>query len=386
MMWIIARREIVTRVRSKPFIILTALLFVGVFAVAVLSNVLGGDDNKREITIGVAGDGVESAQLLRTGNSTLDVEVVADDAGIDALEEGQIDVLFDGTTLTWEDFPDPQIDSYVRDTLSAAQFGERANDLGLDQGEIQALFEPVAIDEERLGGDDSQFGLRFAAAGVSGLATFMLLQIWGTFLMMGVIEEKSSKVVEILLSHVRPRTLLAGKVLGLGLLALGQMIILVSGLVVGVILVQDIDVPSGVWTTAPLSLATFILGFAFYSSMFAAVGSTVSRQEDANSAQIPAILPLLSGYMIAAFSLDNPDNPAVVIGSFVPFTAPVLLPFRNAFADLPLWEIVLSLVILAASSVIMIRLAGWIYRYSLLRSGARTTYSDLWRNRNADVL
>ncbi len=386
MMWIIARREIVTRARSKPFIILTALLFVGVIAVAVLANVLGGDDDKREITIGVAGEGVEAAEVLRSGSATLDVEVVIDQATTTAVEEGDIDVLFDGKTLTWEDFPDPQIDSYVRDTLSAAQFGERADDLGLDQGQIQTLFEPVEIDEVRLGGDDSQFGLRFAAAGVSGLATFMLLQIWGAFLMMGVIEEKSSKVVEILLSHVRPRTLLAGKVLGLGVLALGQMIILVVGLMVGLLLVQDIDVPSGVWTTAPLSLITFILGFSFYSSMFAAVGSTVSRQEDATSAQIPAILPLISGYMIAAFSIENPDNLAVVIGSFIPFTAPVLLPFRNAFADLPLWEVALSLAILAVSSVLMIRLAGWIYRYSLLRSGARTTYADLWRNRNADVL
>ncbi len=385
MMWIIARREIVTRVRSKPFIVLTALLFVGVIAVAVLANVLGGGDDKREITIGLAGAGVESAELLRSGSPTLDVEVVVDRATLAAVEDGDINVLFDGEALTWENFPDPQIDGYIRDSLSAAQFGERANELGLDQGEIQTLFEPVEIEEIRLGGDNSQFGLRFAAAGVSGLATFMLLQIWGTFLMMGVIEEKSSKVVEILLSHVRPRTLLAGKVVGLGLLALGQMIILVGGLVVGLLLVQDIDVPSGVWTTAPLSLMTFILGFAFYSSMYAAVGATVSRQEDANSAQIPAILPLMSGYMIAAFSIENPDNLAVVIGSFVPFTAPVLLPFRNAFADLPLWQVALSLATLAVSSVLMIRLAGWIYRYSLLRSGVRTTYSDLWRNRAADM-
>lgn len=385
MMWIIARREIVTRARSKAFIILTGLLFAGVLAVAVLSNVLGGDGDKREITIGVTGTGSESAQILGAGSPTLAVEIV-DGATVDGVEEGAIDVLFDGESLTWEDFPDRQIDSFIRDTLSAAQFGDRAADLGLGQAEIQTLFEPVEIGEVRLGGDDSQFGLRFAAAGISGIATFMLLQIWGAFLMMGVIEEKSSKVVEILLSHVRPRTLLAGKVLGLGLLALGQMIILVGGLVVGLLLVQDIDIPSGVWTTAPLSLVTFILGFGFYSSMFAAVGSTVSRQEDATSAQIPAILPLIAGYMIAAFSIENPDNLAVVVGSFVPFTAPVLLPFRNAFADLPLWEIVLSLTILAVSSVLMIRLAGWIYRYSLLRSGARTTYADLWRNRNADVL
>ncbi|NNE95114.1 MAG: ABC transporter permease [Acidimicrobiales bacterium] len=386
MIWVIARREVVTRARSKPFMILTGLLFVGVIAVAILANVLGGDDDKREISIGLAGTGVDAGELLAAGSPTLDVEIVRQGASVDALEDGEIDVLFDGSTLTWQDFADPQIDSFIRDTLSAAQFERRAGELDLAPADIQRLFEPVDIAQETLAGDDSQFGVRFVAAGASGLATFMLLQIWGAFLMMGVIEEKSSKVVEILLSHVRPRTLLAGKVLGLGLLAVGQMLILVGGLVVGLLLVRDIEIPSGVWTTAPLSLATFVLGFAFYSSMFAAVGSTVSRQEDANSAQIPAMLPLIAGYMIAAFSIENPDNPAVVIGSFVPFSAPVLLPFRNAFADLALWEVALSLAILSLSSVVMIRLAGWIYRYSLLRTGARTTYADLWRNRNADVL
>ena len=307
-------------------------------------------------------------------------------ASTEAVQEGTIDVLFDGESLSWEGIPDAQIDNYIRETLTSAQFTDRADNLGLDEEDIGSLFSPVEIDEVRLDGGDDQFELRLLAALASGAATFMLLQIWGTFLMMGVIEEKASKVIEVLLSHVRPSTLLAGKVLGLGALALLQMAILVLGLFVGLLMASDIDIPSGVWTTAPLVLATFIAGFAFYASLYAAVGSTVSRQEDANSAQIPAMLPLLSGYMIAAFSIGNPDNAVVVIGSFIPFTAPVLLPFRNAFADLPFWQVALSLTILASSSVLMIRLAGWIYRFSLLRTGARTTYADMWRNRKTDVI
>ncbi len=387
MIWTIARREIVTRARSKPFIVLTALLFVGVIAIAVLANVLGGDDERRDVRIGLTGDGVESAELLAPGSSSLAPEIVTGaGASTAAVEDGAIDVLFDGTSLSWEGIPDSQIDSFIRETLTSAQFTDRASDLGLDQEDISSLFSPVEIEEVRLDGGDDQFVLRLIAAAASGGATFMLLQIWGTFLMMGVIEEKSSKVIEVLLSHVRPSTLLAGKVLGLGALALLQMAILVLGLFVGLLLASDVEIPTGVWTTAPLVIATFVAGFAFYASLYAAVGSTVSRQEDASSAQIPAMLPLLSGYMIAAFSISNPENPAVVIGSFIPFTAPVLLPFRNAFADLPLWQVGLSLSILVVSSLLMIRLAGWIYRFALLRTGARTTYADMWRNRKSDVI
>ena len=129
-------------------------------------------------------------------------------------------------------------------------------------------------------------------------------------------------------------------------------------------------------------LVTFLLGFGFYATAFAAVGSMVSRQEDAASAQLPAMLPLLAGYAIAVASIDNPDNPAAVIGTFIPFTSPVLLPFRTAMSDVPVWQIAISLAILAASIFFMVKLGGRIYRFSLLRSGTRVKFSEAWRNRN----
>ncbi len=386
MIWTIAKREIITRGRSKGFLILTGLLFVGVLAVALIQLFLNSTDEPREVTIGITASAGHFADALAVGNDDLapDVQTVAGDTAL--VDDETIDVLFDGETLTWKGLPDYTLDSYIRDTAQQVRFGQRAEDLGLDSVQLGELFAPADIEEVRLDGGDDEFGVRIAAAGVAGLATFMLLQIWGSFLMMGVIEEKSSKVVEILLSHVRPSTLLAGKVLGLGVLAIFQMLIFVLGLLVGLLLVQNINIPGSVWATVPLSLVTFLLGFAFYATAFAAVGSTVSRQEDATSAQLPVMFPLLTGYFIAAASISNPDNLAVTIGSFIPFTAPVLLPFRNAMVDVPPWQIALSLVILALSSVVMLRFAGWIYRYSLLRSGTRVTWTEAWKNRHDPTL
>lgn len=392
MIWTIAKRELSTRAMSKGYLIITGLMFVGVIAVGILSSFFGGDDSAREVTIGVdsayaaTDTGAATVQLLGTGNDELDPTIVTIASATDAIEQVEaddIDVFFDGVTLTWKGLPDNQIDGWVRDGVQRTGFQQNATDLGLTSDQLGTLFAQQDVDEVRLDGGDDEFGLRLAIAAASAMATFILLQTWGAFMMMGVVEEKSSKVIEVLLSHVRPQTLLTGKMLGLGILALVQMLILVLGIVVGLMLTRDIDIPPGVWRVVPLVIPTFLLSFAFYASAFGAVGSMVSRQEDAQSAQLPAMLPLFVGYIIAAASFGNPDNPAAVIGSFVPFTSPVLLPLRSALSDLPLWQALLSLAILAVSTLLMLRGAGSIYRYSLLRSGTRVTWGDALRNRAA---
>lgn len=383
MIWTIALRELQTRGRSKGFLAITGILFVAIIGAAIGISIFGGDDDASEVTIGVTGPGVAYVEALEVGSSEIDPTVTVLDSGaVQAVEDGDVDVLFDGSSLIWDGTPRLRLDSYLRLVARQVQLAERAERLDLSDAELSQLFTDVQINEVRLDGGDDGFGVRLATAGVSGLAMFMLLQVWGSFLMMGVIEEKSSKVVEILLSHVRPSTLLSGKILGLGILALLQMLVVTVGVVIGLSLVRDIEIPSSVWATVPLTLVTFLFGFAFYATAYAAVGSMVSRQEDATSAQLPAMLPLLAGYAIAAGSIDNPDNLVAVIGTFVPFTSPVLLPFRTAMSDVPLWQAVLSLTILAGSIVVMVRIAGRIYRYSLLRSGTKVTFAEAWRNRN----
>lgn len=378
MLWIIAKREVITRGRSKGFLVITAILFVAVVALAVLLSVIDRDDEAREVTIGLTGDGVAFAEALAVGNDELAPTVFTP---ADAPEDLEIDVGFSGSALTWDGEPDAALDEYIRGVAQQVAFAERAEALGVTPDEIGDLFTPLEIEEIRLDGGDDEQGVRILAASVSGLATFVLIQTWGAFMMMGVIEEKSSKVIEVLLSHVRPATLLGGKLLGLGVLAFVQMLIFVMGLVVALAIVDDVEVPSGVWGSVPILAVTFVLGFGFYATAFAAVGSMVSRVEDAQSAQLPVMLPLLAGYFIGAGSLTNPDNVAVTVGSYVPFTSPVLLPARLALTDMPWWQVAISLALLAGSIVVMVRVAGRIYRYSLLRIGSPVTWREVFRNR-----
>lgn len=386
MIWMIARREIVTRARTKPFQIFTGILFVAVVASALLISVLTGDDDDiTEVTVGLESAGVSYQDALSIGWPSIDPEVVITDNGRERLDDGDLDVLFDGSTLIWKGFPDGQLDDYVRSTVQQQEFSQRASSLGLSDGDLGVLFEPLELGEERLDGDDSEFGIRIATAMVGAIGTFIMLQVWGSFLMMGVIEEKSSRVVEVLLSHISPRTLLTGKILGLGILAISQLLILVLGLVLGLAFVQDIVIPDGVWGSVPLLVVTFLLGYAFYAALYAAVGSTVSRQEDAQTAQLPAMLPMFVGYGIAITSISNPDTIVVKIASFIPFTSPIVLPFRVAMSNPPWWEVGVALAILAISVPLMLRVAGAIYRGSLLHTGTRIPLLQAFKNRGTDA-
>ena len=383
MIWQIAKREILTRVRTRAFQVLTVILLIGVVAGSIAAGVLTGmDDEASEVTIGLSGAGIAFADALSVGTDNIEPTVLETDDGETLLEDGEIDVLFTGDELVWDGFPSGGTDLFIRTTVQQAEFGESVAELGLSNAELATLFDQTPIEERLLDGEDDEQFIRIAAAGVSTVAMFFFLQIWGAFVMMGVIEEKSSRIVEVLLSHITPRTLLTGKILGFGVLAFGQLLIIIFGLAIGLFLVQDVEIPSGVWASLPVLVITFVLGFAFYAAGFAALGSTVSRQEDAQSAQLPAMLPLFFAYIVATSSFTNPDSLLILISSYVPFTSPIVLPFRVALSDPPFWQVGLSLLILAASAPLMLNFAGKIYKTTLLRVGTRIPLKEAFRNRN----
>lgn len=381
MIWTIAKRELITRLRTKAFRISTAVLVLGVVAAGIgVSVFFNSEDEAEEVTIGLSSS-VEALAPAFIANDQFDPTIEVTDDPDELIGNGDIDVWFDGEALTWDQFPEPSLDLYVRTTVQQAEFARRAGELSLGPAELGALFSEVPIDEVFLEGDTDEQGIRIATAMASTLGMFFVLQIWGSLLTMGVVEEKSSRVVEVLLSHVSARTLLTGKIFGLGLLALLQMALLIGGIVLGLSLVDGIEVPDGVWRAVPVLLVMFIFGFAFYAAIYAAVGSTVSRQEDAQTAQLPAMLPLFVGYIIAASSVLNGDSPAVTIASFVPFTSPIVMPFRIALVNPPLWQVGLSVLILAVCVPLVLGLAGKIYETSLLKVGSRIPFLEAIRNR-----
>ena len=205
-----------------------------------------------------------------------------------------------------------------------------------------------------------------------------MLTQYNTWILIGVMQEKSSRVVEVLLATVRPIQLLGGKVLGIGLVALGQATLIVGfALIVGAAVGSDL-----LHGSAPLVLACealwLVLGYAFYCWLYAAGGSTAERQDQVQTLALPLSLPILLGYIfsITVASSGNPDLFFKVL-AYLPPTAPFCMPVLVSLSQVTWWEFVISVLITIAGTVGMAIFAARIYRRAVLRTGGRVKVREL---------
>ena len=203
--------------------------------------------------------------------------------------------------------------------------------------------------------------------------------IYGQWVLAGVVEEKSNRVVELILSTVRPRHLLVGKVVGIGLLGLTQLA-LVAGLAAVLLAAGVYDAPSSLGRSVALVIPWFALGFALYAVAYATAGALAAQQQDANSAGQPVTYTLLAAFFVGygALSADAESAIANLLTVF-PLTAPLVLPARSALVGVPLWEHALALALVLASIYALIRLAGRVYAQGLLHAGSRLQVRAAWR-------
>jgi len=208
---------------------------------------------------------------------------------------------------------------------------------------------------------------------------YVALVIYGQLVAAGVVEEKANRIIEILLATVRPRQLLLGKVVGIGLVGMVQLILVGAAAYVAVSRTQVINVPD-VGVTAILGgLLWFVLGFVLYALLYAAAGSLVSRQEDIGSVTAPMTVVILLTYLVFFWVLANPDNQFGVALSVIPPFAVVLMPARIATGDAQLWQVVLAVILTLAEIAALNILAARIYTNSVLRIGSRVGFVQAWR-------
>ncbi len=197
---------------------------------------------------------------------------------------------------------------------------------------------------------------------------------------MGVLEEKSTRVVELVVSATSVRSLLAGKVLGIGFLGLAQLVFIVAIAIVAGTALDLYELPGSTAATASWAIAWFVLGFAFYAVLNAAAGSLVSRTEDAQAAATPIALVAVASYLLAfTVVMPNPDTMATRILSWLPPIAPIAFPARIAITGVPLWEILVGVAIMVGAVLGVVRLSARIYAGALLASGGRVKLGDAWR-------
>jgi ABC-2 type transport system permease protein len=211
---------------------------------------------------------------------------------------------------------------------------------------------------------------------------FMAVAFYGGFVLMGVVEEKSSRVVEVLLSRLRPTELLSGKIVGIGLVGLAQLC-LVAGSALVALRFSTNSVASTTPGTMGWLVFWFILGYGFYSVLYATLGSLVSRQEEAQSVQFPVTAILLVAYFLSMAATRSPDSLTAVVGSLLPPTAPMVMTVRMAHGGVPWWEIALAAALTLATIWALVRLAGRVYTGAVLRIGPRVRLRDALRGAEA---
>ena len=373
MVRLVAAREVAARVRDKNFIIssvVIVLVLVGVLGLQVALS--SGSDVTR---IGIVGDSALRAAVETQGEALgVDVEITELDdeaAGRTAIGAGDVDgvVVAEGdgeTELLVEQSAGAEMQAVVQGAvaqLSVAQQLQAAGLASLDVPEVSV----TALDP-----DADADGQRVVVAIIGVGVLYSLLILFGQFVAQGVVEEKASRVVELLLATMRPWQLLAGKIIGLGLLGLAQIVLIAAVSVGGALAFDLVDIPGDLVGTAVSVVVWFVLGYAFYAAIFAVAASLVSRQEDLSTVIMPTTLVLIGAFVVGIQAASDPGGALARITSYVPGLSPLVMPVRQAAGEVAAWEIALAVVLMLLAIALIVRLGGRIYAGALLRTGGKT--------------
>jgi ABC-2 type transport system permease protein len=386
--WLVAHREWNQRVRTTAFRLSTLISIVLVLAVILVPDALGGGAS-RERRVGLAGE--SSAQLpalLQASGEQLDLSVTtrafADErAGLAALRSEDVSALLvDQRVLTWKAEIDEPLKAVVTSSVGALERARAIDELGIPPQQARELLGPPELASRSLEPATQEQTEREELAVIALLVLFMAIAFYGGFLLVGVVEEKSSRVVEVLLSRLRPAELLAGKILGIGMVGLAQLTLVAAAALVALRFAEN---PSA--TTTPSTIAWivfwFVMGYAFYAVLYATAGSLVSRQEEAQGIQFPISAALIVTYFAAMQAARSPDGVVTLIGSLFPPTAPMVMIARMAQGQVPWWQIALAVSLLVVTIYGMVQLAGRVYAGAVLRFGGRLRLREAWRGAEA---
>lgn len=346
--WLVAEREIGSKLRSKAFVISTAILFIGALALVIWAGFQASNDSGTPVAV------TADAQQYVSAAEGLDVTDVDDRAAAEAL-------VADGTVDA----------GVVGDPSSPLGFAVIADSSPPTTLLLQLAQVPPV---ELLNPDEGNAALGYIAAVGFGIVFLLAASLFGGTIAQSVVEEKQTRVVELLISAIPVRSLLAGKVIGNTILAMGQILILAAIAVIGLTVTDQTALLQGLGGPIAWFAIFFLFGFILLASLFAAAASMVSRQEDIGSTTMPLTMLVMAPYFLVIFFNDNPVVLAIM--SYVPFSAPVGMPMRIFLGQAQWWEPLVSIAILIATCVAAILIAARIYQNSLLRMGGRVKLSE----------
>ncbi|MBO7082652.1 MAG: ABC transporter permease [Bacteroidales bacterium] len=427
---LIIRREYFTRVKKRSFIIMTflgPLLIAAIYIIPILLA-LHADNEKRTIAVVDQSHWFER-QFVSTENQTF---IRLDDIDIDStkklvqegffdialyIPETQLNIPSSAVVYSMKQVP-MSVEDHIKEVMKNEIQVQKLLAAGVDPDILESIktsinLSVIRMDEE--GGEKETFTeVQFALGMILAVLIYVFIMLFGGQVMQGVTEEKSSRIVEVIVSSVKPFQLMMGKIIGVSLVALTQfmMWVLLTGAIYvsfsaavgithpeaisqGTVMAQQISntnimdneavqdvlniVHSIDFGTIIVSfIVFFLLGYLLYATMFAAIGSLVENNTDSQQFTLPVTVPMLIAMFSAIYIVNNPDSSLAVWMSMIPFTSPIVMMVRIPFG-IPIWQVVVSALILAGSFVGMTWVAAKIYRTGILMYGKKPTYKEIFK-------
>jgi ABC-2 type transport system permease protein len=370
---IVARREFVERARDRGFQVSTAITVLLLVGVIVISAVFNRPTSFDLVVVGEGSDAL--GQQVRAAADALGIEVsvreLADEAEArQAVDAGDADAaVIDAGRIVVRAEPPDQLVGLIQGVSVRERSRQVLIAAGLSSEQIDAALAQPPLPVDALEPVNAESRETAAVAFVGVLLLYGQLFAYGYWVAAGVVEEKSSRVVEVLLATLRPSHLLRGKILGIGLLGLAQLLLIGLVGLFASSAVGTLEFPSGAIATVGLVLVWFVLGFFFYATMFAVAGSIVTRQEDLQTTMTPLTILIVGSFFIGLSATSNPDSTLAVVASLLPFSSPLVMPTRIALGEAATREVVASIAISVAATAALIPLATKIYSRALLRPG-----------------
>jgi ABC-2 type transport system permease protein len=367
---LVAGREIRERLHSRALLVSTLVLLLLVGGSTALNGALSRETTYDVAVTAPAPHGLEAAlqRAAEPFDANVELEQLASPAeGRDALAAEDVDalLLLNDDRLVFRANVDTELaavaDTAVRTIRRRLPPAPELTVSTLEPADAEAT------DAETL------------VAAVGSLLLFVSLAVYGEWVVAGVVEERNNRVVELILSAVRPSHLLAGKVIGIGLLGLGQLA-LVAGLAAGLLAAGVFDAPAALGASLALVVPWFALGYALYAVAYAAAGALASRQQNAETAGQPVTYTIVAAYFAGYIAVSADANGLLAnLLTVFPLTAPLVLPARSALVGVPLWEHALAVVLVLCSIYALVRFAGRVYAHGLLRGGSGLGLHAAWR-------
>jgi len=384
---LVTRREIAARLATKAFRIMTVAMVLVVVAFILVLKFAGGDSaSSVGFTPSVASLQQPFASVAGALEETVTVSTVDAETGEQRVRDGELSALVTGTPDSLRVVVRESLSPDLRNALTVLvrqiALNQEIERVGGDPAEVVAAVDAASFEVQSLEPPRDINLQRLVVGIIVGVVIYIALMVYGQLVAQGVVEEKSSRVVELLLTTIRPWQLMFGKVLGIGFAGLLQLL-LVAVIGVGVGLATDtLTFPAGLAVgIAGWAVLWFLLGYVVYALMFAALAALVSRQEDVGGVTTPALMLIILPYVLGVSILPaDPDSQLLGVLSLIPLFSPTLMPMRIAMGVAPAWEIALSVALTVGLAVALVFVAGRIYGNAVLRMGSRIRLRDAFRS------